>query len=226
METEFDITTVVSCMPFPVHKNIPHVLPGFYYIPEVKDCFNDCSVVHIKPAVCHWYAGNDLGPNGDGWISRPMLSREIAEAIVRDEVQSCINITVGHSQPAIMLFNGKLDKTEIVLTKQKELTVIREMQKKWFMELVRQADIDYAQMKSPGVVSELQRKAAKALNLRNKPWDIEAEVENITTCPMCQAIVSPQAIICSQCKYVINQKLWEENKDRFVSIAPNITVNK
>ena len=44
-------------------------------------------------------------------------------------------------------------------------------------------------MKSPGVVSELQRKAAKALNLRNKPWDIDAEVENVTACPMCQFLL-------------------------------------
>ena len=86
------------------------------------------------------------------------------------------------------------------------------------MELVRQADIDYAQIKSPGVVSELQRKAAKALNLRNKPWDINSEVENVMACPMCQAIVNPKAIICSSCNYVINKDLWELNKDRFVSV--------
>ena len=218
-ENEHDVCTIVSCMPFPVHKNIPHVMPSFYYVPEVREVFSDLSVVHIGPATCYWYAGNELGPNGDGWINRPMLSREIAEAIVRDEIHSCINITAGHAQPAIAFFSGRFSKAEIVLSRHKELEDIREMQKRWFMELVRQADIDYAQMKSPGVVSELQRKAAYALNLRNKPWDIVAEVENVTACPMCQSIVSPKAIICTSCKYVLNEAVWEANKDRFVAGA-------
>ena len=52
------------------------LIHGFHYIPEVKDGFNDCAILHIGPAVCHWYAGNELGPNSDGWISRPMLSQE------------------------------------------------------------------------------------------------------------------------------------------------------
>jgi len=215
---DHDICTVVSCMPFPVHKNIPHVNPSFYYVPEVLDGFNDCVLVHIGPATCWWYAGNELGPGGDGWISRPMLSREIAEALVRDEVNSCINISVGYSQPAITFFPGRLQKSDVVLGQVKRLEEIREMQKRWFMELVRQADIDYAQIKSPGVVSELQRKAAKALNLRNKPWDINSEVENVMACPMCQTIVNPKAIICSNCNYVLDKALWEQNKDRFVNV--------
>jgi hypothetical protein len=219
---ELDVCTVVSCLPFAVYKRLAHVNPGFHHIPEVKDVFNDCAILHIGPATCHWYAGNDLGPNGDGWISRPMLSREIAESVVNDEIRSCINITIGHAQPAIMYFNGRLEKPEVVLSKQIDLRRIREMQKLWFIELVRQADIDYAQIKSPGCVSELQRKAAKALNLRNKPWDIDAAVENVTTCPMCQSLVNPQAIVCMNCKYVLNQKLWEENKDRFVA-STNVT---
>ena len=108
-------------MPFPVHKIIPHVNPSFYYVPEVIDGFNDCNITHIGPAVCWWYAGNELGPGGDGWISRPMLSREIAEALVRDEVSSCINISIGHSQPAIMFLNGALTKQDVIKDHWKQL---------------------------------------------------------------------------------------------------------
>jgi hypothetical protein len=223
-ENETDVCTVVSCMPFPVHKNIPHVNPGFFFIPEVKDGFKDYAILHVGPATCYWYAGNELGPNGDGWINRRMLSRELAEAIARDEIHSCINITAGHAQPAITFFTGRLSKTDIIVHHAKVLDSIREMQKRWFVELVRQADIDFAQMKSPGVVSELQRKAAKALNLRNKPWDIDAEVENVTTCPMCASLVSPAAIICMSCNYVLNKEVWAANKDRFIgSHVGNLT---
>lgn len=213
-----DITTVVSCMPFPVHKTIPHVNPGFHHIPEVKDVWKECEIYHVGPAVCHWYSGNEQGPNGDGWIQRTMLSQEIAEAIVRDEIVSCINVVMGFAQPAITFFIGQVSKQEVVLKYHEKLDAIRELQKNWFKELVNQADIDFAKIGSPGVVSDLQRKAAKALNLRRE-WDIDMQIANAMQCPACNAVVSPSAVVCTHCRYILDEKLWSKMKDRFAPVG-------
>ena len=87
-------------------------------------------------------------------------SREIAEAIVRDEIHSCINITAGHSQPAITYFTGKLTKPDVVLGQVKKLEEIREMQKRWFIELVRQADIDLCSNEVAGCSIRITKKSS------------------------------------------------------------------
>jgi len=212
---EGQICTVVSCLPFRVNKNIPHCYPGNFTMPEVKNVFKECEILHVGPTLCQFYVGGEAGDNNDGWIKKTIPSNELAESIARDEVSSCINITPGVVQPAIFWLEGKIDVEKVVLLHHDKLDQYREMQKRWFIELIREADIDFSKLKSPGVVSDLHRKAARALNLK-RDWDTETVINNIMTCPSCQAIVNPLAMVCSNCKYIINEELYKANAGRFM----------
>jgi len=218
MEEQYEghICTVVSCLPFVVNKNIPHCYPGNFRIPEVKDVWKDIELLHVGSTMCQYYVGGEAGDRNDGWIKKTIPSEELAQAICMDEVASCIDITLGIAQPAIFWLHNKLTPEEVILKHYDKIKEVREQQKRWFIELVRQADIDFGKIKSPGAVSELQRKAAKFLNLR-KEWDIDVQVENIMACPSCNEIVNPAAIMCKNCKYILNESVYKTMKDRFAT---------
>jgi hypothetical protein len=211
-----NISTVVSCLPFVVNKNIPHCYPGNFRIPEVKDVFKECEILYVGNVICQFYVGGDVGENSDGWLKKTIPSDEIAAAICRDEVGSCINIIPGVAQPAILWLTGFVSKEEVVLKHHARLEDVRAQQKRWFIELVNEADKDYAKLRNPGVVSKLQRRAAQILGLK-KEWDIETAVADIAQCPMCQATVNPAAIMCSNCRYILNEEVYKVNKDRFMT---------
>lgn len=213
------ICTVVSCLPFRVNKNIPHFYPGNFTIPEVKDVFKDIELLYVGTSICKFYIGGDRNETGnrddEGWITKATNSDEVARAICVDEVMSCVDIIPDVAQPAIFWIDGYVNKEEVILKHYEKVKSAREMQRKWFIELVNEADKDYAKLRSPAAVSELQKKAARFLGLK-KDWDIETVIEQIAQCPSCLATVHPEAKMCQTCRYILDKKWYAENKEFFM----------
>jgi len=214
--SDADVCTVVSCAPFTINKNVPHMSPGNFYVPAADNPLTDINVLYVERAITHFYVGNEAGDKGDGWVSRVVPADDLALAIVRDEITSAIEVEPGAAQPGIFWLRGKVSKAEIILKYKEKLEVAREQQKRWFIALVKRADTDWAKIKSPGVVSDLQRKASRALQLK-KEWDIEQTVADMANCPMCQKIINPESVICS-CGFILNKEIYQKNKDNFVKV--------
>lgn len=205
MESERDIVTVVSIMPYDYYAYLPTVYPGTYTFPAVKD--GDLTFNYIRNARTDIYIDSDRG-----MIQRPILSDAVARSIVNDHLASSILRDQGVAEPGIFWLEGKKSKAEIFKTP--ELEHAREKQKKWFIKLVEQADIDWNKTGNARAIGMVARHAARVLQI-TREWDIEQIVQNIHNCPMCQTIVSPLAVICSNCKFILNKEVYERNKAMF-----------
>ena len=206
-----DITTVVSIVPYRVSIDLPTVYPGRYELPEpAADSF---SHVHIRRGRTDRYVG---GPVNNGVVSLPLLSEEIAEAIVKDHIRANICVVVGIAEPGLFVIPGMVSEPAIKVSQQ--LSKAREKQKNWFTELVKQADSDFQRTHSTKAVGRLAKKAANFLNLRRE-WNVEGQVEEseVIKCPMCMALVSPHAIVCMTCKFILKKEEYEKAKANFAN---------
>lgn len=202
-----DISTVVSVCPFPITKTIPHTNPSSFHIPACGD--GEVKSLLIGTAINLIYLDADRG-----YQERELTSASIARSIVEDHINSSMNAVRGHAEPGLFWARGEYDDIRIELELTKELQIARDRQKRWFIALVEQADKDWAKTHSPRSISDLQRIAAKKLQLR-KEWDIERIVDEISNCPACQKIVHPKAFLC-ECGFILDLVQYEENKQMFV----------
>jgi hypothetical protein len=203
-----DRSTVISICPFPVTKTIPHTNPGNFYIDPCGDN-EEFKFLVVKQATTLVYMDIERG-----YQPRDILSAELARAIVEDHINSSLKATRGHAEPGLFWARGEFDAVSIKKSLTKELEISKERQKRWFIALVDQADIDWAKTHSPRSISDLQRTAAKKLQLR-KEWDTARIVSEIANCPACQAIVHPQAFLCN-CGYILDIVKYEKNSAMFV----------
>src|SRR5205814_837220 len=90
----------------------------------------------------------------------PILSFELAKSLFSDYIRSCIAVLEG-CEPGIFAVEGKVDD---VKKYDKELSLAKVRQLRWFEELIRMADNDWAKSgHKHNVISNLQRDVARLL---------------------------------------------------------------
>ena len=201
-----DLSTVVSLIPYSFSANFPHTSPGEITIPACE--IGDFNLTYISRAYSRVYVDSDRG-----YIQKPITSDEIATSIINDHIGSVINVQPGHAQPGLFFVDGHPTKDEVKRKHAKELEHAKDLQKNWFIELVKQADHDWGRTHSPRSISTLQRAAAKFLGLARE-WDVNTVIDNITLCPMCKNDTRG-AIICPNCKFIMDTKAYEAVKNQF-----------
>jgi hypothetical protein len=206
-----DISTVVSILPYRVNVDFPTVFPGRYTLEPSEE--NKFSFVHVTRGRTDRYLG---GPTNKGVVSLPILSEQIADAIVKDHIRANICVVPNFAEPGI--FNLPNQANEQDISKSEKLINARIRQKQWFIKLVEQAESDWKRTGNTRAVGLLARIAAKRLGLQFD-WTTEENVreQEINKCPVCMAIVSPVAVICMTCKYILDNKRYEALKNNFVT---------
>ena len=207
-----DISTVVSILPYRVPVEIITVFPGTYQLDAAApDSF---SYIHVTRGRTDRYVG---GPANNGLISLPILSEEIAQAIAKDHIRASICVVTGVAEPGIFALPNQQQPEDI--RKSEQLKIAQYKQKQWFIKLVEQAESDWKRTGNTRAVGMLARIAAKRLGLQFD-WTTEENVreQEINKCPMCTSIVSPNAIICMTCKYILNPNEFNKFKNNFAQI--------
>jgi len=124
-----------------------------------------------------------------------LLKKDIpATIVVKDLVRCWTSGRVTESAsggPGIAVFDPKLRLEE-------QLGRIREHQKRYFRELIFQAD-RYFETKQWLNITNLHRAAAQELGVEGSPWFNPISGTGVKNCPACQNSMAHLAIVCPKC---------------------------
>ena len=206
-----DVSTIISILPvgipnYPEKK--PGLIPGEYTIPLVKDPNKEVAVLHVARAAFPVY----IDENRPSLIV-PEPSDRVCASIVRDYVTTLAGYEPGIAEPGLAWVRGPVKVVEIEKQMVTELQTMRELQAAWFKNLVAQADDDWGRYHMRRMISNLQKIAARHLNL-DRDWNIDIEIErqsdiDMTPCKFCRSAVHHEAIVCPHCQGILNMKRYQ-----------------
>lgn len=200
--------TIISLLPYPVRETKPNIYPGYFQIPSAKE--TGVAVLPIGESV-HAIESAYKGQPNIRVVESPKV---IAAAIVHDFLESQLAIEPD-AQPGFFFVEGHYTVEEAKKTFPARIKEAEEFQKNWFVVLVRIADDDWEKTHQHKFISDIQRYAAKYLNL-NREW-IQVTVDNaMDVCPLCKELVRQDAIVHSICGYILKPKEYETMKANIV----------
>lgn len=198
--------TLISIVPFKIQEFKPGIYPGFF---ELAPCKNNVpEILNIQDSVYH------VEIDENRTITVKCQAEDIAKSLVSDYVVSNLQYSIeANAAPGFMWKPGKLSVNDVLMKFGDDLAALRVTQMNWFSRLVQLADDDWEKSRQHKFISDMQRFAAKALGL-DKPWIITPQTIELRTekCPACQTLVMPEAIVCSQCRCVLNFEKYEKLK--------------
>lgn len=200
------IATLVSIVPFPITEWKPGIYPGMFELaPSVK---NEPEVCHVGDS-CYWV---EIDP--DRSIRVLCAADDIAKAIVEDYLISNLEYNRDtDTMPGIFWKPGKFSKEEVKTAFARDLAYAVEKQNRWFTALVKLADDDWEKTHQHRSITDMQRYAVKALGLE-RDWIVIPKIEgnSFKKCPACTTMVAVEAILCPNCKCILNKKKYDELK--------------
>lgn len=192
--------TVVSLLPYPLREVKPGLFPGEFAIPA---CLNEKpGILHVDRSRHDVYLDEKRG-------SIPVWtpSDEIARALIYDYRTSCLAVEED-AIPGLFWLEGEKSLKDIGVAHVKELNDHQKKQENWFERLVKLADDDWERLHKHSAISNLQRLAAKSLNLE-RPW-IVVKPSETRKCPACRTTVEFGAVICSACHCVLDAEGYKK----------------
>lgn len=195
--------TIVSLVPFPINEFKPQMDPEYIRIPAAEP--NSFVVFHVTDSSFPYYVGEGKS------INIPEPAHRFAQAIVDDYRSAQIGLSEG-AAPGIFFLEGRYTK-EMIKKDEALLSfvlVAKQQQIKWFENLVRLADDDWAKTRQHSLISDLQRHAARALNI-SRDWLFAPSLDGANIrCKACTSIVPTGAIVCPNCRCVLDEEKAKE----------------
>lgn len=194
------MATVISIFPHKIRQEKPGVRPGIFYI--------EAGTLD-KPSCTHIPHGSHTVYTGFGRsVSMRDLDREIARAIVQDFCRA--QLEAGEdSHPGLMYVAEDVTPDEAKKKFASRLAELSRIQKNWFVKLYSMAEDDWNKHHSLRAISELQRIAARQIG-KNPAWLTDPVEFESKACPACGSRLTPDAIVCSVCRCVIDKKRYGE----------------
>ena len=191
-----DKSTVVSILPKTVAARYATIQPGFFDL--APGTFENPSVLVVGPS--SWW--RDVDEN-QPLLEIPVSSIQIADSIVRDYANGLLACNMADQMPGLFYVPGdytveRLKKEHVPL-----LTKAVAAQKKWFLELIRIADILWARSNgNPLSIQDDARLACRELNITAKPWLGDLQTAELVRCVACGALRNQMFPICQTCKAI------------------------
>lgn len=202
---ESDVCTVLSIFPLSLRETKPGLHPHAFHIDACLDPQTQVTALIVGRAKFSVYIDE----------SRPSLivpepADIVAESICHDYKVSVIFYEPNIAEPGLFWVRGGYTSGEALESAEirPQLTEVRERQNTWFSRLVSAADDDWGRFHARKMISDLQRLAARNLNLQ-RDWDIEQEIakeHRPIPCKFCHADVHPDSIICMHCRGILNME--------------------
>jgi len=191
-----DKSTVVSILPKRISERKATISPGFFEL--APGTFENPSVLVIGPS--SWWREVD---ENQPLLEIPVSSIQIADAIVRDYSNGLLACNMADQMPGLFYIP---DAYTVERLKKEHLPLLqraRDNQKKWFLELVRIADILWSRSNgNPLSISDDARLACKELNITQKPWLGDLQTAELVRCIACGSLRNSQFPICQTCKAI------------------------
>lgn len=199
-------STVVSLLPYEYKADFPGVIPPYFLIPALDVELlkaGDFNVIHIDD--CYGWI-----PILDGRaIKQYYPGEQIAGSIAADHIAASY-ASSPDAFPGLKSLPGVHQKADIKKNFADELKGLDNAQRAWFSTLVRLADDAWRSPngRQSGVISDLQRTAAKVV-APNKEWINDIRID-LVPCPACTMSIPAGAMICPQCKTIVNPELYNK----------------
>lgn len=213
--------TVISTLPFVLTERKPGQIPGYYEIEAAVDK-NSLGITFLGDA---WFP--ELVPFNEKALPRriDISAEKVANGIVNDYVGA--SLAVSHDilpngarrVPGLFWVYGIKNEDEILKTEARKVKQAKLNTMAWFESLVKLADDTWTKFHQHIFITDLQRSAATYLGFKDREWNVDVfeQISNISSCPSCKTQVVTGAIICYNCKYILDKAEYEKNKGNFAT---------
>ena len=214
--------TIVSTLPFVLTERKPGQIPGYYEVEAAVDK-DSLGITFIGDA---WFP--ELIPFADtkAPARRMDISAEkVANGVVSDYIGA--NLAVSHDVlsngarrlPGIFWVNRIRNEDEVLEFEKTKVKFARLNTIAWFEALVKLADDTWTKYRQHMFITDLQRSAATYLGAKDRDWNVNVieQMASMSVCPACSTQVTATAMLCHNCRYILNPDLYEKNKSRFAT---------
>jgi hypothetical protein len=188
-----DKSTIVSIYPRAIHEEKWTIQPGIFDIPAGS--FEKPVLLVVGPS-SWWRQIDDQQP----LLEIPISSIQVADSIVKDYCNGILGCNMNDKMPGLFYMPGVVTLEELKKQHIALLQKYQQIQKNWFLECVRLADILWARTNgNPLAISDIARLACKELNILDKPWLKDSQTSELVRCKFCGNLKNPIYPICSVC---------------------------
>lgn len=196
-----DKSTIVSILPKAIHERKATIQPGFFDL--APGSFDSPSVLVVGPS--SWWREID---ENQPLLEIPVSSIQIADSIVRDYCNGLLAANMDDQMPGLFYIPGEYTVERLKKEHMPLLLKAQARQRKWFMELIRVADILWSRSNgNPLSISSDARLACAELNISNKPWLGDQQTAELVRCVACGSLRNANFPICQTCKAVADPTL-------------------
>lgn len=204
-----DKSTVVSIYPKHIIERKATIQPGVF---ELKPGSLKTPFLLIVESSSWWKEVNENEP----LLEVTNSSIQVADSIVRDYCNGLFCCNMGSMMPGLFFVPGVFTVEKLKNEHSKLLFDAHEKQKRFFMELVKMADVMWARTQgNPLSISDDARMAAAELNIQNKPWLGDQKTVELVRCIACGNLRNPEYPICPVCKAIADPELAKKLNIQF-----------
>jgi len=197
-ENPMDKSTIVSILPKWIRERKATIQPGIFEI--APGTFEKPSVLVIGSS--SWWREVD---ENQPLLEIPVSSIQVADSVVRDYTNGLLACNMADQTPGLFYIPGSFTAERLMKEHMPLLLDAKNKQKKWFLELVRLADIMWSRSNgNPLSISDDARLACKELNIQAKPWLGDLQTSELVRCVACGSLRNPAFPVCQTCKAVVD----------------------
>lgn len=214
--------TIISICPAEVNVTLPHTTPPRVTIPPAEIAKPILAV--FSDGEERQFIGGEVNKK-DPWVKYPVIALDLAKGVVNSYKMSATYIEP-NAYPGIFAVSGfpegnvpeqhnykivpyseNTDKFVNQFTA--DYNKAKTQQDNWFKRLIQVADKSFAKNSNYAEISDLQRYAAKRMNIE-RPWNKEIKPEDFKKCPFCASFVEPAAIVCVHCTNIVDPEAYKK----------------
>jgi hypothetical protein len=208
---EMDKSTIISIFPRAVHEVKPTIQPGVFDIP---------AGTFIKPATLtvgtsSWWREID---ENQPLLEIPISSVQVADSVVRDYCNGLLGFRSDDMMPGLFYLPGVWTAEKVQKEHAGLLQKYNIYQRKWFMELIRIADILWARSNfNPLAISDDARLACNELGIKEKAWLKDFQSMEMVACKACGNPRNPLFPVCPVCHAISDPELAKKLNIQFAT---------
>lgn len=196
-----DKSTVVSILPKRIIEIKPTISPGIFEL--APGSFENPSVLVVGPS-SWWREVDEQQP----LLEIPVSSIQIADSIIKDYANGLLACNMSDQMPGLFYLPGEFTVDKLKKDHMSLLLNALANQKKWYLELIKVADILWSRSNgNPLSISGDARLACKELNITTKPWLGDLQTAELVRCVACGSLRNQNFPICQTCKAIADPEL-------------------
>lgn len=198
-----DKSTIVSILPKFISERKVTIQPGIFEL--LPGTYEKPSILIVGPS-SWWREIDEQQP----LLEIPVSSIQIADSVVRDYCNGLLGCNMGDQMPGLFYIPGEETVESLKKNHKPLLDQALARQKKWYLELIRIADILWSRTNgNPLSISDDARLACRELNIETKPWLGDLRTSELVRCAACGSLRNPLFPVCPTCKSVDKDKAKE-----------------